>query len=113
MSLKREVRAMPSLKEKLIAEVEKIPGLRNMASPVAGGSALHYHDKEFAHFHNDNELDLRLTKKLIQQENLIHPPDSFVHPKRSPNSPWIELRFNTDAEMNEVVRLVKLGVTAI
>ena len=104
---------MPSLKDRLILEVEKIPGVQDKPSPVAGGSALYYKGKEFAHFHNDNELDLKLTKKLIQQEGIAHPRDSKAHPNRSVNSQWIELRFKKAAEVKEVVRLVKLAVSVV
>ena len=102
--------AMANLKERLIREVEKIPGVTDEKSPVAGGSALHFNGKEFAHFHHANELDLKLTKKLIKHEKLSHYNDSKVHPKRSPNSPWIELRYGNAAEMKEVVRLVELAL---
>ncbi|MGO4376652.1 luciferase family protein [Pseudoduganella sp. RAF19] len=54
------------------------------AKAVAGGSELVYGGKSFAH-HSDHELDLRLTRKLIQQQGLSHPPGSVHHPKRSPN----------------------------
>ena len=101
---------MPSLKESLIKEVEKISGVENKPSPVAGGSALHFKGKEFAHFHNDNELDLKLTKELILQEGVNHPEDSKVHPDRSAASQWIELPYESVSELREVARLVKLAV---
>ncbi|MBU6953316.1 MULTISPECIES: luciferase family protein [unclassified Hahella] len=104
---------MRSLREILIEEVEKISGVKDQPSPVAGGSALHYNGKEFAHFHHDHELDLKLTKKHIKKEKLMHPQDSTVHPKRSLNSQWIELRFHTQDEVNEVARLVKLAVSEL
>ena len=69
-----------------------------------------YFGKEFAHFHNDNELDLRLTKRVIQAERLSHPPGSAHHPTRSPSSPWIELRFVTANDVTHVASLVKLAV---
>lgn len=104
---------MTLLRKKLTEEVEKIPGVTDEISPVAGGSALHYKGKEFAHFHNDHELDIKLTRKLIKQEGLSHPDDSSVHPNRSSNSQWIELRFHNQDEVTEVARLVKLAVTAL
>ena len=101
---------MQSLKEKLIEAVEQIPGVENRPSPVAGGSALHYKGREFAHFHNDNELDLKLTKKLIKQEGIAHPENSTFHPGRASGSQWIELRFNQGCEVQEIARLVELAV---
>ena len=101
---------MSKLKTQLLEEVQGIEGVEIRSSPVAGGSALFYFGKEFAHFHNDNELDLRLTKKIIQAERLSHPSGSIHHPARSLSSPWIELRFVTAKDVAHVASLVKLAV---
>lgn len=99
-----------SLKEDLVSELEKIPGLEDRPSRVSGGSAIFYRNKEIAHFHNNNEIDVRLTKKVIRSEGLHHPNDSTFHHQRSPNSEWIELRFRRKAQIPEVVRLFKLAL---
>lgn len=104
---------MENLKARLIAEVQKIDGVEDRPSPVAGGSALFYRGKEFAHFHNDTELDLRLTKKLIKAEALLHPKDSLHHADRAAGSPWIELRFNSVDDVGEVARLVRLATSQL
>jgi hypothetical protein len=80
---------------------------------VAGGTALIYHGKEFAHFHNDNELDLRLTKKVIKTLGMSHPTDSHHHPNRSANSPWIEVRFKNSSDIEKVSELVRLAVAQL
>ena len=100
---------MENLKSKLIAAVQKIDGVEDRPSPVAGGSSLFFRGKEFAHFHDDNELDLRLTKKLIKAEALLHPKDSLHHPARAAGSPWIELRFSSIEDVGMVARLVQLA----
>ena len=63
---------MNTLKTQLLSAVGKTAGVEDRQSPVAGGTALFYFGKEFAHFHSDNELDLRLTKKIIQAQRLEH-----------------------------------------
>ncbi len=78
-----------------------------------GFSALCYRGTPFAHFHNDNELDIRLPKTVISSEGLTHPPGSTVHPNRSKRSPWIELQFHTSDDLERVIRLVKLAVDAL
>jgi hypothetical protein len=100
-------------KTQLLEEVRSIEGLEERPSPVSGGSALFYHGREFAHFHNANELDLRLTKTVIHSLGLIHPPNSVQHPGRSPNSPWIELRFNSEEEVKKVAALISVAVTKL
>ena len=104
---------MNELKAKLLAELRKIDGVDDRPSPVSGGTALFYQGKPFAHFHNDNELDLRLTRTLIQQMGLSHPPGSVHHPGRSPNSAWIEIRFSTIGDLEEVAKLVRLAVAEL
>lgn len=102
---------MATLKQQLVTKLEKIPGLEDRPSRVAGGSAIFYNGKEIAHFHSNNEIDLRLTKQLIRQEGLVHPEDSDVHPGRSNSSQWIELQFRSQKQVDEIVRLFKLALT--
>lgn len=97
----------------MIAEVQKIEGVEERPSPVAGGSSLVYCGKEFAHFHDDHELDLRLTKAVIRELGLEHPPGSVHHPTRSTNSSWIELRFEAPSEVRRVAELVRLAVSKL
>lgn len=99
-----------TLKQQLLVALAEIDGLTAEPSPVSGGTALFYRSREFAHFHNDNELDLRLTKKVIQAEGLAHPSGSIHHPSRSSSSPWIEVRFKTASEVARTAELVKLAI---
>lgn len=101
---------MAGLKAKLVQELEKIKGLENRPSKVAGGSAIFYKNKEIAHFHNNNEIDVRLTKKVIRQMGLSQPTDSKFHHHRGPGSEWIELRFRSQNHVDKVVELFKLAL---
>ncbi len=105
---------MGTLRARLVERVKEF-GVENrpLAGRDDGFSALCYRGTPFAHFHNDNELDIRLTKSVISREGLNHPPGSTYHPKRSKTSPWIELRFHTPADLDHVARLVKLAVEAL
>ncbi|MCB1647109.1 MAG: DUF5519 family protein [Pseudomonadales bacterium] len=104
---------MKSLKHELVLQLEKIPGIEHVPCPDRddGFSVLNFRGKEIGHFHNFNEIDLRLGKQLIRQEGLKHPADSSKHPKRSPNSPFIELRFHHQRDISKVVHLVGLLVS--
>ena len=104
---------MTKLKTQLLDELSCIEGVEDKPSPVAGGTALFYFGKEFAHFHNDNELDLRLTKSVIQAQGLTHPSHSIHHPTRSPTSPWIEVRFSAPKDIAHVAGLVRLAVAKL
>ena len=101
---------MVILKKELVKKLTEINGLEDKPSKVAGGSALFFRGKEIAHFHNNNEIDVRLTKKIIRKEGLSHFEDSKFHKHRSPNSEWIELRYRRQEHLAEVVRLIKLAL---
>ncbi len=105
---------MAHLRTQLVQRLEKL-GVKDRAWPGRddGFSSLCYEDKAFAHFHSDNELDIRLTKSIIHREGLVHPTDSKVHPNRSKNSQWIEVRFVKAADLERVVHLVKLAIEQI
>ena len=103
----------PSLKHELLALLEPVEGFAALPSKVAGGTALFFKGKEFAHFHHDNEIDLRLTKAVIKQLGLVHPDRSPFHPTRSPSSQWIEVRFYSSVEVQHVAALVKKAIAAL
>lgn len=99
--------------DRLLKEIETIPDVHAETSPVPGGYCIRCRGKEFGHFHNDSEIDLRLSKKLIKDFGLEHPTDSTFHPNRSNNSAWIELRFSNTREMKQVIKFVELATTLI
>ena len=102
---------MTSLKNQLAKVLEnQIDGLKIQQDDGSSLLCVFFKGKEFAHFHEDNELDLRLTRSVIKREGLAHPSNSKQHPNRSPNSQWIELPFNSSADFKRIVRLVQLGV---
>jgi hypothetical protein len=105
---------MASLRIELVRRLEKL-GVEDRALPGRddGFSSLSFGGKDFAHFHNDNELDIRLTKGIISSEGLVHPIDSRVHPNRSKSSHWIEVRFSKAADIERLVHLVRLAIEHI
>jgi hypothetical protein len=83
---------------------------RPMPGRDDGFASLCYAGKAFAHFHNDRELDIRLTRAVIEREGLAHPKGSIVHPDRTRKSHWIEVRFTTPDDLERVARLVQLAI---
>ena len=104
---------MASLKDTLLSQLASIESFEARPSKVAGGTALFYRGKEFAHFHNDREIDLRLTRKVIQSLGLAHPARSELHPTRSASSQWIELRFHSEDEVRRVAELVRRAIAEL
>jgi len=101
---------MDHLKVELLRQLEAIEGVMAKPSSVAGGTALFFCGKEFGHFHHDRELDLRLTKKVIQAMALKHPEGSVHHPSRSASSPWMEVRYDDAAGVQRAVALVRAAM---
>lgn len=99
------------LRDELVRRLAKL-GVEHRLMPGRddGFASLWSGGKAFAHFHNDHEVDIRLTRALIERHALVHPSDSTVHPGRSGKSHWIEVRFTTKRHVDEVVRLVKLAI---
>lgn len=104
---------MPSAKQELLALLRPIAGFTAEPSKVSGGTALFYRGKEFAHFHHDNEIDLRLTRQVIQALGLARPSGSEHHRTRAPSSNWIEVRFHTTEEVRHVAELVKQAIARL
>ena len=104
---------MATLKKQLLSAHAKIEGVEDRPSPVAGGTALSCFGKEFGHFHSDNELDLRLSRKIIQAQRPEHPSGSIQHPTRSPSWPRIEVRFTTPKDVVHVAELVRLAIAEL
>jgi Family of unknown function (DUF5519) len=105
---------MHRLRNELIRRLAKL-GVEHQVLPGRGDgfASLSYKGEAFAHFHNDNELDIHLTKSVIVREELTHSANSTVHPNRSANSHWIEIRFTRLAELERVIQLVKLALERI
>ena len=109
----RERSTVATLKQQLLELLASIEGFTARPSNVAGGMALFYRGKEFAHFHHDHEIDLRLTRKVIQSLGLVHPARSGIHPTRSPSSHWIEVPFSTEDDVRRVAELVRLAIAQL
>ena len=74
---------MAKLRKKLIAELEKIPGIDvHLWKPDRDFMVIEYRGKEVAHFHGNNELDIRLSTKFVRQEGLTHAANRVGHPNR-------------------------------
>lgn len=103
-----------SLRKQLVRELGKL-GVEEHSIPGRddGFAGLTFHGADIGHFHDDREVDLRLGKQLIASEGLKHSADSRVHPKRSPGSPWIEVRLESEGDIKKIVRLVKLSIAEL
>ena len=105
---------MSKLRTKLSQRLREI-GVEEHAWPgrTDGFASLTVHGQEFAHFHSACEIDIRLGKDVIKRERLVIRSNSTVHPDRAKASPWYEMEISTDADVGEVIRLVKIAIERI
>ncbi|MEM7335447.1 MAG: luciferase family protein [Chloroflexota bacterium] len=95
-----------SLKEKL----RTVPAVEVDYYKNSSLLVVNYKGKEVAHFQNEFEIDLRLSRSIIKREGLVPPQNSESHPDRSKNSIWIVQQFHSTTEVDEIVRLVMLAI---
>lgn len=101
---------MPPLRTQLMKRLGEL-GVEERGWPGRDDvSSLLFRGKEFAHFHSDSELDIRLTKAVIRSEGLTHPTDTRAHRHRSKSSNWFVVRFAETTDLERVVHLVKLAI---
>ncbi len=103
---------MAKLRKMLIAELEKIPGIDvHLWRPERDFMVIDYRGKEVAHFHGNNELDVRLSPDVVKREGLTHAANRVGHPNRKNGSTWLVVRFTRESHLAEMLRLVKLATT--
>ncbi|MEM1163439.1 MAG: luciferase family protein [Pseudomonadota bacterium] len=66
-----------------------------------------YRGRDFAHFHGDDILDIRLSPKIIREAQLTRSVSARIHPNRSRNSRWIGIEFKTEEEVDRLIGLVR------
>lgn len=103
---------MARLRKKLISELEKIPGIDvHLWKPDRDFMVIDYKGKEVAHFHGNNELDVRLSPEIVKREGLTHAPNRVGHLNRKNGGIWLIVRFTRESHLAEMLRLVNIAIT--
>lgn len=102
---------MAVLRKELIERLGQIPGVNvHLWKPDHHLMVIDYKGKEAAHFHGNNELDIRLSKEVIKREGLSHAPDRIGHLDRKSGSRWLIVRFTRKSHLAEMERLIKMAI---
>ncbi len=104
---------MSDLKQQLIDKLNALPDVRVGLWKDSQLLCVFYKEKDVAHFQNDEELDIRLTRSLIKREGLVPTDGSMSHPNRSKNSRWIVLPIKQPTDVDQLVRLVQLATELV
>lgn len=102
---------MAELRKKLINKLEKLSGIDvHLWKPDSDFMVIEYKGKEVAHFHGNNELDIRLSKEVVKRDGLTHAPNHVGHLNRKIGGRWLIARFTRESHLAEMVRLVKMAI---
>ncbi len=102
---------MANLRKKLIGELEKIPGIDvHLWKPDRDFLVVDFKGKEVAHFHGNNEIDIRLSPDYVKREKLTQAPNRIGHPNRKNGGTWLVVRFTRETHLAETLRLVKVAI---
>ena len=102
---------MAKLRKMLITELEKISGIDiHLWRPDRDFVVIDYKGKEVAHFHGNNELDVRLSPEVVKRDGLSHAPNRIGHRSRKNGGTWLVVRFTRESHLPEMVRLVKMAI---
>ena len=102
--------ARRTLAEELAERIVALPGVDLRPSRFSHRPAFWVGKREVAHFHPGNELDVRLTRKVIRLLKAELEADPRVTLRGS--SDWAEVRFPRRTHLERAVALVRLAVEA-
>lgn len=100
---------MDALRKTLEHQLSALPDVRVDLFKDTELVCVFHKDKDFAHFHGARVLDIRLTPKIIRDHGLSRDVSAEFHPKRSKNSRWICIEFKDEADVQDLVELVRLA----
>ena len=99
-----------SLKEQLGNLILSLPNVRLQKSRFSSNEAFISAGREFAHFHDDDVIHIRLTQKVIRQLQIELRQDARITLRKS--SDWLEFAFGDEQDLEKAVVLVQLALDA-
>ena len=102
---------MAELRRKLIKELEKYSHVDvRLWKPDHHLTVIDYKGQEVAHFHGNNELDIRLSRDIVKREGLTHAANRVGHPDRKDGRRWLIVRFTRESHLAEIIRLIDKAI---
>ena len=94
------------LKTELLARLLDDDSIEHRKSRFSKEEALFVGKREIAHFHSNNEIDVRLTRPEIRRRELRKSSDPRIH-FTSPGSDWIVVTFRRESDLPFVLELLE------
>jgi hypothetical protein len=98
-----------SVRAELERRLVKVPGLVPRPSRRGHGDTYFAGDREIAHFHGDERLDVGLTRDAIRQRAPEHPFDERVR-TRGATADWVAVRVKEDRDVSLALSLVREAI---
>jgi hypothetical protein len=100
-----------SVREDLEARLAAVPGVVRRPSRWGHAFAYHLAQREIAHFHGDQRMDVRLTKERIREYVSNHAFDERVK-VRGPSAEWVAVRVLEARDIPLALKLFEEAVQA-
>jgi hypothetical protein len=100
-----------SVRGELEAKLVQVPGLTRRLSRWGNGHAYFVADREIAHFHGNERMDVRLTKEVIRERKDGDGFDARVR-TRGPSAEWASVRVTGPRDLPFAISLVEDAVRA-
>ncbi len=100
-----------TVRAELERQLRGLPGLDRRESRWGNGSAYYVGDREIAHFHGDERMDVRLTSGVVRELRAAGALDPRVR-TRGPTAQWVSVRVEASSDVAPAVELVETAIRA-
>jgi len=100
-----------TVREELEKRLQLLPSLARRRSRFGDSQSYFVADREIAHFHGDQRLDIRLTRGRIRELRAEGALDPRVH-TRGPSTDWATVRVAEEGDLSLAVELVEEAIRA-
>jgi Family of unknown function (DUF5519) len=108
---RREVSRSASVREALEARLQGLPGIARRPSRHGDSQSYFVGEREIAHFHGDERMDVRLTKERIRELKEQGAFDERVA-TRGPSAEWVTVQVVAMSDLASAVRWVEEALRA-
>jgi hypothetical protein len=100
-----------TVRDQLELRIAELPGVVRGLSRYGHGVAFRTGEREIAHFHGGQRLDVRLTRARIRELKSMGPLDPRVT-TRGASAEWVEVKFGDESDLPLVLELIEEAVRA-
>jgi len=100
-----------TVREDLEMRLQELPLLTRRKSRFGDSHAYFLAEREIAHFHGDDRMDVRLTKERIRELKAAGPLDPRVQ-TRGPSADWAAVRVSVESDLALAIELVEEAIRA-